>query len=211
MERRSPTGIAAAGRETPPIRRAHGPAVSGARQLGRPRLCAPLYGGKRREFRPLRGRCRRERRRNLFRHRHDRSGLERRNEARRISASLFPSRQGSTPRLGRSEEEPGCGRRHRCREGCPILRILGNSEEEIVSSAEMAAIRALDRKITDGLNLVHGQFAAMRTERQEDREEFREFRGSTAKTSRNSRRKSRGWTLARSSGRGSWRPGSTSG
>ncbi len=53
---------------------------------------------------------------------------------------------------------------------------LGNSEEEIVSSAEMAAIRALDRKITDGLNLVHGQFAAMRTERQEDREEFREFR-----------------------------------
>ena len=53
---------------------------------------------------------------------------------------------------------------------------LGNSEEEIVSSAEMAAIRALDRKLTDGLNLVHGQFAAMRTERQEDREEFREFR-----------------------------------
>ena len=53
---------------------------------------------------------------------------------------------------------------------------LGNGEERIVSSAEMTAIRALDRKLTDGLNLVHGQFAAMRTERQEDREEFREFR-----------------------------------
>lgn len=40
----------------------------------------------------------------------------------------------------------------------------------------MAAIRALDRKLTDGLNLVHDQFAVTRTERQEDREEFREFR-----------------------------------
>ena len=53
---------------------------------------------------------------------------------------------------------------------------LGNGEEKIVSSAEMTAIRGLDRKLTDGLNLVHGQFAATRTERQEDREEFREFR-----------------------------------
>ena len=40
----------------------------------------------------------------------------------------------------------------------------------------MAALRALDRKLTDGLNLVHGQFAVRRTERQEDREELREFR-----------------------------------
>ena len=40
----------------------------------------------------------------------------------------------------------------------------------------MTAIRALDRKLTDGLNLVHGQFAVTRTERQEDREELREFR-----------------------------------
>ena len=53
---------------------------------------------------------------------------------------------------------------------------LGNGEEEIVSSAEMMAIRALDRKLTDGLNLVHDQFAVTRTERQEDREELREFR-----------------------------------
>ena len=53
---------------------------------------------------------------------------------------------------------------------------LGKAEEEIVSSAEMTAIRALDRKLTDGLNLVHDQFAVMRAERQEDREEFREFR-----------------------------------
>ncbi len=53
---------------------------------------------------------------------------------------------------------------------------LGDREEEVVSSAEMAAIRALDRKLTDGLNLVHGQFAVLRAERQEDREEFREFR-----------------------------------
>ena len=40
----------------------------------------------------------------------------------------------------------------------------------------MEAIRALDRKLTDGLNLVHGQSAVGRAERQEDREEFREFR-----------------------------------
>ncbi len=53
---------------------------------------------------------------------------------------------------------------------------LGDSEEEVVSSAEMGAIRALDRKLADGLNLVHGQFAVLRAERQEDREEFREFR-----------------------------------
>ena len=53
---------------------------------------------------------------------------------------------------------------------------LGDREEEVVSSAEMTAIRALDRKLTDGLNLVHGQFAVLRAERQEDREEFREFR-----------------------------------
>ena len=53
---------------------------------------------------------------------------------------------------------------------------LGNGEEKIVSSAEMTAIRALDRKLTDGLNLVHDQFAVTRTERQEDREELREFR-----------------------------------
>ena len=53
---------------------------------------------------------------------------------------------------------------------------LGNGQEEIVSSAEMAAIRALDRKVTDGFNLVHGQFAVLRSERQEDREEFRDFR-----------------------------------
>ena len=53
---------------------------------------------------------------------------------------------------------------------------LGNGQEEVVNSAEMAAIRALDRKLTDGFNLVHGQFAVLRSERQEDREEFRDFR-----------------------------------
>ena len=53
---------------------------------------------------------------------------------------------------------------------------LGNGQEEVVNSAEMAAIRALDRKLTEGLNLVHGQFAVLRSERQEDREEFRDFR-----------------------------------
>ena len=53
---------------------------------------------------------------------------------------------------------------------------LGNGQEEVVNSAEMAAIRALDRNLTDGFNLVHGQFAVLRSERQEDREEFRDFR-----------------------------------
>ena len=51
-----------------------------------------------------------------------------------------------------------------------------DGEQGAVSSPEMEAIRALDRKLTDGLNLVHGQFAVSRAERQEDREEFREFR-----------------------------------
>ena len=45
-----------------------------------------------------------------------------------------------------------------------------------MNSSEGAAIRALDRKLTDGLNLVHGQLAVMRDERREDRQEFREFR-----------------------------------
>ena len=51
-----------------------------------------------------------------------------------------------------------------------------DGEQDAVSSSEMEAIRAFDRKLTDGLNLVHGQFAVSRAERQEDREEFREFR-----------------------------------
>ena len=45
-----------------------------------------------------------------------------------------------------------------------------------MNSSEGAAIRALDRKLTDGLNLVHGQLAVLRDERREDRQEFREFR-----------------------------------
>ena len=92
---------------------------------------------------------------------------------------------------------------------------LGNGQEEIVSSAEMAAIRALDRKVTDGFNLVHGQFAVLRSERQEDREEFRDFRrqhrdGLSGNSRGNSRPTSPGWTLGRSSGRKRWKSGSTS-
>ena len=52
----------------------------------------------------------------------------------------------------------------------------GDRKGDVVNSSEGAAIRALDRKLTDGLNLVHGQLAVMRDERREDRQEFREFR-----------------------------------
>lgn len=45
-----------------------------------------------------------------------------------------------------------------------------------MTGAETAANLALDRKITDGLNLVHEQLAVNRQERLEDRREFREFR-----------------------------------
>ena len=52
----------------------------------------------------------------------------------------------------------------------------GDRKGDVVNSSEGAAIRTLDRKLTDGLNLVHGQLAVMRDERREDRQEFREFR-----------------------------------
>lgn len=45
-----------------------------------------------------------------------------------------------------------------------------------MTSAETAAILAVDRKVTDGLNLVHEQLGVIRQERLEDRREFREFR-----------------------------------
>ena len=38
---------------------------------------------------------------------------------------------------------------------------------------ETAEIRALDRKLTDGLNLVHDQFTLLREEQLEDRKELR--------------------------------------
>lgn len=43
-------------------------------------------------------------------------------------------------------------------------------------SAEAEEILAVDRKVTDGLNLVHEQLGVIRQERLEDRREFREFR-----------------------------------
>ena len=43
----------------------------------------------------------------------------------------------------------------------------GDRKGDVVNSSEGAAIRALDRKLTDGLNLVHGQLAVMRDERRE--------------------------------------------
>ena len=49
-------------------------------------------------------------------------------------------------------------------------------EQTAVNSAEWEAIHALDRKLTDGLNLVHEQLGVIRQERLEDRREFREFR-----------------------------------
>ena len=49
-------------------------------------------------------------------------------------------------------------------------------EQTAVNSAEWEAIHALDRKLTDGLNLVHEQLGVIRQERLEDRQEFREFR-----------------------------------
>lgn len=49
-------------------------------------------------------------------------------------------------------------------------------EQTAVTSAEWEAIHALDRKLTDGLNLVHEQLGVIRQERLEDRREFRQFR-----------------------------------
>lgn len=43
-----------------------------------------------------------------------------------------------------------------------------------MNGTEAAELRALDRKLTDGLNLVHGELAVAREERREDRREFRE-------------------------------------
>ena len=51
-----------------------------------------------------------------------------------------------------------------------------DGEQTAVNSAEWEAIHALDRKLTDGLNLVHEQLGVIRQERLEDRREFREFR-----------------------------------
>ena len=55
-----------------------------------------------------------------------------------------------------------------------------NGERDVVSGSvsgrETAEVRAVDRKLIDGLNLVYGQFALMRDERRQDREESREFR-----------------------------------
>ena len=52
----------------------------------------------------------------------------------------------------------------------------GDRARDVVNSTEAAEIRGLDRKLTDGLNLVYGQLAVLRDERREDRREFREFR-----------------------------------
>ena len=52
----------------------------------------------------------------------------------------------------------------------------GNGDQDTVNGQVAATIRGLDRKLTDGLNLVHGQLDVMRRERLEDRREFRETR-----------------------------------
>ena len=51
--------------------------------------------------------------------------------------------------------------------------VPGERPREVVNSTEAAELRALDRKLTDGLNLVHGQFAVLREEWREDRKELR--------------------------------------
>ena len=53
----------------------------------------------------------------------------------------------------------------------------GNEEQNTLNGQVAATIRGLDRKLTDGLNLVHGQLDVMRHERLEDRRELRETRG----------------------------------
>ena len=53
---------------------------------------------------------------------------------------------------------------------------LEDEERNVVAGKDATAIRAVDRKVTDGLNLVHEQFRVIRQERLEDRQEFREFR-----------------------------------
>ena len=52
----------------------------------------------------------------------------------------------------------------------------GNEEQDTLNGQVAATIRGLDRKLTDGLNLVHGQLDVMRHERLEDRRELRETR-----------------------------------
>lgn len=52
----------------------------------------------------------------------------------------------------------------------------GNEEPDTLNGQVAATIRGLDRKLTDGLNLVHGQLDVMRHERLEDRRELRETR-----------------------------------
>ncbi len=51
--------------------------------------------------------------------------------------------------------------------------VPGERPRGVVNSTEAAELRALDRKLTDGLNLVHGEFAVLREERREDRKELR--------------------------------------
>lgn len=70
--------------------------------------------------------------------------------------------------------DPGDGRRH-------------GGKNNRMTSAETEAILALDRKITDGLNLVHEQFGVLRQERLEDRREFREFRNEIRQEIKDSR------------------------
>ena len=53
----------------------------------------------------------------------------------------------------------------------------GNEDQDTLNGQVAATIRGLDRKLTDGLNLVHGQLDVMRHERLEDRRELRETRG----------------------------------
>ena len=52
----------------------------------------------------------------------------------------------------------------------------GDEEQDTLNGQVAATIRGLDRKLTDGLNLVHGQLDVMRQERIEDRRELRETR-----------------------------------
>ena len=51
---------------------------------------------------------------------------------------------------------------------------LGDGEREPMTDAAGAAIRGLDRKLTDGLNLVHGELAVIRDDFRELRNEMRE-------------------------------------
>ena len=52
----------------------------------------------------------------------------------------------------------------------------GGGKRKRMTSAETEAILAVDRKVTDGLNLVHEQFGVIRQERLADRREFQAFR-----------------------------------